>query len=324
MFLYHTVIQMATGVKRWVDLTRIPFNQMYQQLRLQVVNEARANFLAALHNLQATQSILSHVTFPYCLPPEVQTLQVAVSYIYTDMLTNKRYQHAFECYRSIHLRSAALLQWFDKVITEAIATDKVTIDPLVKDKSRELKIERIILIAEKMKQMLGKEVNVDELISSSASQEDDLADPLPDHAFNEATAGGQVFTVEQNLEKEKIIDQEVNQAANSNVQNEVSDLARQEGGVPMLTAAVAAAALTSVERPEKEPPKRPLNEIAARPSNDVIFGNTDAMLAEFGNVTDVHAKNESDARAQMEDGLKKKLAQRKMRSQRVSAAAAAI
>ena len=91
------------------------FSQMYQQLRLQVVNEARANFLAALHNLQATQSILSHVTFPYCLPPEVQTLQIAVSYIYTDMLTNKRYQHAFECYRSIHLRSAALLQWFDKV-----------------------------------------------------------------------------------------------------------------------------------------------------------------------------------------------------------------
>ena len=49
-------------------------------------------------------------------------------------------------------------------------------------------------------------------------------------------------------------------------------MARQEGGVPMLTAAAAAAALTSVERPEKEPPKRPLNEIAARPSNDVIFG----------------------------------------------------
>ena len=53
------------------------------------------------------------------------------------------------------------------MITEAIATDKVTIDPLVKDKSRELKIERIVLIAEKMKQMLGKEVNVDELISST-------------------------------------------------------------------------------------------------------------------------------------------------------------
>ena len=35
-----------------------------------------------------------------------------------------------------------------------------------------------------------------------------------------------------------------------------------------------------------------------------VVGNTDAMLAEFGNVTDVQAKNESDARAQMEDGLK--------------------
>ena len=35
-----------------------------------------------------------------------------------------------------------------------------------------------------------------------------------------------------------------------------------------------------------------------------FIGNTDAMLAEFGNVTDVHAKHESDARAQMEDGLK--------------------
>ena len=54
-----------------------------------------------------------------------------------------------------------------QVITEAIATDKVTIDPLVKDKSRELKIERILLIAQKMQQLLGKEVNVDELICSA-------------------------------------------------------------------------------------------------------------------------------------------------------------
>ena len=50
---------------------------------------------------------------------------------------------------------------------------------------------------------------------------DDLADPLPDHTFNEASAGSQVFTVEQNTEKEQRTDQEVHQAANSNVQNEV-------------------------------------------------------------------------------------------------------
>ncbi len=90
-------------------------SQQLWVLRQQVVDEAKSNFIAASQNFHATQNILSHVDFPYCKVSEIRTLDLAIEHIAEDMLTNHRFQHAFQCYNAVHLRSAALLQWFDRV-----------------------------------------------------------------------------------------------------------------------------------------------------------------------------------------------------------------
>ncbi|GFY60604.1 uncharacterized protein TNIN_369191 [Trichonephila inaurata madagascariensis] len=39
----------------------------------------------------------------------------AVTFIFTDMQTPERYEHALNCYHTTYRRSGALRQWFDQV-----------------------------------------------------------------------------------------------------------------------------------------------------------------------------------------------------------------
>ena len=76
---------------------------------------ARNNLVAAAHNLQGAQRYLSNVEFPYCTPAEVTTMKKATAYIFTDMQTAERHQHAMDCYSTTAKRCGALLQWINQV-----------------------------------------------------------------------------------------------------------------------------------------------------------------------------------------------------------------
>ena len=76
---------------------------------------ARNNLVAAAQNIQGAQRYLSNVEFPYCAPAEVTTLNKATAYIFTDMQTVERHQHAMDCYSTTAKRCGALLQWINQV-----------------------------------------------------------------------------------------------------------------------------------------------------------------------------------------------------------------
>ena len=77
--------------------------------------ETRNNLVAASQNIQGAQRYLSNIQFPYCAPSEVETLNKATAYIFTDMQTKERHGHAMECYFVTSRRCGALLQWITQV-----------------------------------------------------------------------------------------------------------------------------------------------------------------------------------------------------------------
>ena len=46
---------------------------------------------------------------------QVATLNKATAYIFTDMQTAERHQHALDCYSTTSKRCGALLQWINMV-----------------------------------------------------------------------------------------------------------------------------------------------------------------------------------------------------------------
>lgn len=84
-------------------------------LRYAIASIARNNLVAAAQNIQGAQRYLSNVQFPYCAPAEVATLAKATAYIFTDMQTMDRHQHALDCYSTTAMRCGALLQWINQV-----------------------------------------------------------------------------------------------------------------------------------------------------------------------------------------------------------------
>ena len=71
--------------------------------------------IAASQNLQAAQRYLSSLEFPYCGQSELAMLNKATAYIFTDMQSTERHQHALECYSTTAKRCEALLQWIKQV-----------------------------------------------------------------------------------------------------------------------------------------------------------------------------------------------------------------
>ena len=112
---------------------------------------ARNNLVAAAQNIQGAQRYLSNVEFPYCAPSEVTTLNKATAYIFTDMQTPERHQHAMDCYSTTAKRCGALLQWINQVREEY-----VTKNTRIKNtKIRNIKKTNIKM---KTKPMVGKKI----------------------------------------------------------------------------------------------------------------------------------------------------------------------
>jgi len=125
-----------------------------------VAAETRNNLVAASQNIQGAQRYLSNIQFPYCAPAEVETLNKATAYIFTDMQTKERHAHAMECYFVTSRRCGALLQWITQVVTQTISRDLDDINAKVKTASYNLRAERVKLIKIKVKEVLGKDVDV--------------------------------------------------------------------------------------------------------------------------------------------------------------------
>ncbi|XP_055927191.1 paramyosin-like [Argiope bruennichi] len=163
--------QLGLAVQKWKELLEIPENDMEQ--RYYLAAETRNNLVAASQNLQGAHGFLPNITFPYCAEDEVDTLNKAVTFIFTDMQTPERYEHALNCYHTTYRRSGALRQWFDQVLNTTISKDLAEITEESKAKAQELRQERIHLIKQKVKEITGKDVDFD--ARSLDTEAEDLA-----------------------------------------------------------------------------------------------------------------------------------------------------
>ena len=57
---------------------------------------------------------------------QVATLNKATAYIFTDMQTAERHQHALDCYSTTSKRCGALLQWINMVRTSVSSVSLLT------------------------------------------------------------------------------------------------------------------------------------------------------------------------------------------------------
>merc|ERR1712141_799701 len=150
--------QLEFAVQKWKDIDEIDPGALED--RYAVAAETRNNLVAASQNIQGAQRYLSNIQFPYCAPPEVDTLNKATAYIFTDMQTKDRHAHAMECYYVTARRCGALLQWISQVVNQTIARDLDDINAKVKEASFNLRSERVKLIKIKVKEVLGKDVDI--------------------------------------------------------------------------------------------------------------------------------------------------------------------
>ena len=76
---------MGVSFLLWVYINSSTFSDL--EARYSVAAETRNNLVAASQNIQGAQRYLSNIQFPYCAPSEVETLNKATAYIFTDMQT---------------------------------------------------------------------------------------------------------------------------------------------------------------------------------------------------------------------------------------------
>ncbi|XP_022240529.1 uncharacterized protein LOC111085582 [Limulus polyphemus] len=173
MMVKQAISQLGLSLQKWKEMSDISPDEFEQ--RYSCAAETRNNLVAAIQNLQGAQRYLPNVVFPYCSEEEVDTLEKAVSNIFTDIQTEERQEHALACYDTTYRRSSALRQWFEQVLNTTIARDLARITETCKTKTLELRQERIRLIRKKVKEMTGKDVDVDPVMASDADDASDDA-----------------------------------------------------------------------------------------------------------------------------------------------------
>ncbi|XP_077484684.1 uncharacterized protein LOC144094635 isoform X2 [Amblyomma americanum] len=172
--------QFSRALKKWQDLDTVPERHVYKaplksfnldsflpslcsdsKRQYYCAAETRNNLSAALQNLQGAQRYLKNIDFPYCGPSEIETVYKAVTFIFTDMKTQERREHAFNCYNSAYRRAGALKQWLEMVINNIIYHDLAILEERCREKSALLRKERIRLIKDSVKNATGKEIKLD-------------------------------------------------------------------------------------------------------------------------------------------------------------------
>lgn len=175
----HTMVkqgcsQLGYALRKWKDLLDMEASD--HEKRYYEAAEVRNYLLAAIQNIQGAQRCLPNVSFPYCAPEELENLNKAITYIFTDMQTSERHKHAFDFYNNTYRRAGALKQWFEQVLDTTISKDLAEVSEECKNKSVQLRRERINLIRMKVKEITGKDVDFDTDSAIDGEADDVMAD----------------------------------------------------------------------------------------------------------------------------------------------------
>lgn len=158
------------AITKWSEIPKIPCENV--EKRYITAAETRNLLVSASQNIYAALRYLPNIDVPYCNADEVEILDKAISYIFTDMATPERFQHALGCYTTTLKRIAALRQWLTQVISSTIARDLLEVQESCKMKATELRTERIRLIRLKIQEITG--IPVDEMVNLNGTPSSDF------------------------------------------------------------------------------------------------------------------------------------------------------
>lgn len=144
--------------------------------------EVRNNLVAASINLSKTQATLKDIEIPYYTDNDFQTLQTLSTGIFNDMDIIERQQYVHRIIQISRKRAAALCQWIDqvnfkyfiffaylslrrfniflKVIEKSILIEYAHVHDVYYTATRKLKLERVRIMQEKIKEATGKDINI--------------------------------------------------------------------------------------------------------------------------------------------------------------------
>lgn len=286
--------QLTYAFSCWQNLLTLPYLSSYQMLRIQAASKARNYFVAASQNLSNSHRLLSNVKFPYCDQSEVNTLNRAVTYIFIDCMTRPRHSHAGNVYKSLRDRCYVLVQWINTVISTSVQGDLNQARQNVSNLQSQLRGERIKLMKEKIEEETGVVVDLDPVPDSGIESDEDV----------DAT------DVAAEAEKEpdgEDIDEKIKQA-----QETVGDEGDEEAA-----AALAAAAVVAGEKEEPKP--MALEDLAPAPDEKTLFGDLEAVMANYDKQREDYAKEMEVNRARQEADFQMKLKARRSRKRRMMA-----
>jgi hypothetical protein len=149
------VEQIAKAVNKWCQLPSIPEHDL--EKKYYAAADTRNYLVSANQNIFAALRYLPNIAVPYCNTSEMEVLDKAISFIFLDMQSPERHDHALHCYNTTHKRVAALKQWLTQVINTTIARDLIEVQDSCKAKIAELRNERIRLIKDRLKELTGRD-----------------------------------------------------------------------------------------------------------------------------------------------------------------------
>ncbi|KAI6188834.1 hypothetical protein M3Y98_00397200 [Aphelenchoides besseyi] len=139
VLLVHALTQMAFGITRWKELNEIDSKNL--RMRYFAAAEARNNFIAAGQNVQACRVYLGRVKFPYATKAEMQDMEKAIHSAFNSIQSNETLNKSLAVYQKTHEKVAALIQWFDKVISGTILKDLDKANTSVAKFQKQLRVE---------------------------------------------------------------------------------------------------------------------------------------------------------------------------------------
>ena len=168
--LVYAYNQIQYAESKWSELMRKDFNDPERAI---YATEVRNNLVAANQNLQNTRTYLKNIELPYCTEDDLKTLQGLAQGTYQDMQSVQRQRYVVEIVQALRKRCAALNQWFDSIIKDSLVVDYSRVKIDFDQKSKQLKMERIRLLQEKIKEKTGKDIKIN-LSDHMGSKKDNL------------------------------------------------------------------------------------------------------------------------------------------------------
>lgn len=154
--LVYAYNQVKCAEERWIDLMNKPGDDS----TLLLATEVRNNLVAANQNLINTKTYLKNVDIPYCTEDDLKSLHGLATNIYEDMKTQQRQKYALDVIQTVRKRCAALCQWIDQVIRDSLVADYTRTKLEFDSTNKKLKLERVRLMQDAIKQKTGKTVNI--------------------------------------------------------------------------------------------------------------------------------------------------------------------